>query len=86
MKGYRLCHEVATGVGGDAGQLGSFQGRDLQDAPAAVSVPFVSRSMEQRKGAENVGGTDLPKSTKGGIVTVICQVHWGSPVMAHFYC
>lgn len=32
------------------GQLGSFQGRDLQDAPAAVAVSFVSRSMERRKG------------------------------------
>lgn len=77
MKGYRLCHKVATGVGGDAGQLGSFQGRDLQDAPAAVAVPFVSRSMEQRKGAEDVGGTDLPKSSGGGIVAVIARFTGG---------
>lgn len=36
VKGDGLCGKVAAGVGGDAGRLGSFQGRNLQDAPASL--------------------------------------------------
>lgn len=51
VKGDGLCGKVAAGVGGDAGRLGSFQGRNLQDAPAFLeAVPFAAGSVEQRRG------------------------------------
>lgn len=69
VKGDGLCGKAAAGVGGDAGQLGSFQGRNLQDVPASLKRPSLLRqgpwSKEEGLGfcPEDVGGTDLPKSS-----------------------
>lgn len=57
------------------GQLGSFQDRDLQDAPAAVASLLCQGPWNEEKGLdlcpEEVGGADLPKSSGGSSVTEI---------------
>lgn len=69
VKGDGLCGKVAAGVGGDAGRLGSFQGRNLQDAPASLKRLSLLRqglwSKEEGLGfwSEDLGGTDLPESS-----------------------
>lgn len=69
MKGDGLCGKVAAGVGGDAGQFGSFWGRNLRDAPASPKrLSLLPQGLWSREAGlgfcpEDVGGTDLPESS-----------------------
>lgn len=72
VKGYRLCRKVATGVGGDTGQSRAETWKMLLLLWLSL---LCQGPWSEEKGLdlcpEEVGGTDLPKSSGGGSMAVI---------------